>query len=550
MQREKERGAAGQWLKASMENKITSKNTWSSNLIEEFSDVDRLKERETNSTNFQHASLLLDGCIKVYSTRVDNVAEEAGKLMECIGDTGSSGAGAEKERAGKAKKAQPTIEAVVENITMKLERVVENDDFLEFLARESREGDTRGLMMHLLRWKDGVGLGVLEDGDRSGLEAASFPAGTASLCELAGREKLFDGEQLRHVSPMFAEFTPDLSIDEIKIPTYAYHISYDDDKERKGAMDAFGEDMYAEDLQMGDSNENGFEADMDMDMDIEMAAGEHAPPKEMGYLENRVLVEYDEKKLAVTPFSYFKGWAGPSHWKVTGRQRRACAVREKRARKREIDFAAENPLPPETLFERGEHINLDHAAISERRKRGNNCLPVDYGISIKDLYEKLVYRGKCTRVEVQRVLAPGAEAPGAEEMDPDLPELSFQVGAPEGGEMRGEGFVLLDEDQPPLLQTPSSYLSKRLAQGMFRRVRRMDIVSVKTSVWGLIQEQKESLPLTQIYGEVKRKAEQKEASVPNETSIHFCLVSLLHLANEKGLVLQAGERDVFVVGRG
>ena len=73
---------SAQWIKASVENKITSKNTWNSNLIDVFSDVENLREKSI--TNFQHASLLLDGSVKVYSTRVDNFADEAEKLMECV----------------------------------------------------------------------------------------------------------------------------------------------------------------------------------------------------------------------------------------------------------------------------------------------------------------------------------------------------------------------------------------------------------------------------------------------------------------------------------
>ena len=75
-----------QSIKASVENKITAKNTWNSNLIEVFSDIKKFQERSV--TNFQHASLLLDGSVKVYSTRVDNVAEEAEKLMECVDEPG------------------------------------------------------------------------------------------------------------------------------------------------------------------------------------------------------------------------------------------------------------------------------------------------------------------------------------------------------------------------------------------------------------------------------------------------------------------------------
>ena len=52
------------WLKASAENKITTKNTWQSTLIEHFTQMDQ----EMESVNFQKASSTLEGCMKVYST--------------------------------------------------------------------------------------------------------------------------------------------------------------------------------------------------------------------------------------------------------------------------------------------------------------------------------------------------------------------------------------------------------------------------------------------------------------------------------------------------
>lgn len=43
-----------------------------------------------NSINFQKASCTLDGCVKIWTSRVDSVATEAGKLINGLSAGGTS----------------------------------------------------------------------------------------------------------------------------------------------------------------------------------------------------------------------------------------------------------------------------------------------------------------------------------------------------------------------------------------------------------------------------------------------------------------------------
>jgi condensin complex subunit 2 len=43
--------------------------------------------REGDSINFQKASCTLDGCIKIYTSRVDSVATETGKLLSGLAES-------------------------------------------------------------------------------------------------------------------------------------------------------------------------------------------------------------------------------------------------------------------------------------------------------------------------------------------------------------------------------------------------------------------------------------------------------------------------------
>lgn len=68
-----------EWIKLSTDNKITSKNSWQFALIDYFHDLNVIKDGD--DINFQRASATLDGCVKIYSSRVESVATETGKLL-------------------------------------------------------------------------------------------------------------------------------------------------------------------------------------------------------------------------------------------------------------------------------------------------------------------------------------------------------------------------------------------------------------------------------------------------------------------------------------
>ncbi|EDO18029.1 hypothetical protein Kpol_1045p13 [Vanderwaltozyma polyspora DSM 70294] len=69
-----------EWIKMATDNKINSRNSWNFALIDYFYDLNVLRDSE-NNINFQKASATLDGCVKIYSSRVDSVTTETGKLL-------------------------------------------------------------------------------------------------------------------------------------------------------------------------------------------------------------------------------------------------------------------------------------------------------------------------------------------------------------------------------------------------------------------------------------------------------------------------------------
>ncbi|CCJ28307.1 unnamed protein product, partial [Pneumocystis jirovecii] len=66
-------------MKMATDNKINATNSWNFALIDYFHEMSFL--RDGDGINFQKASCTLDGCVKIYTSRVDSAATETGKLL-------------------------------------------------------------------------------------------------------------------------------------------------------------------------------------------------------------------------------------------------------------------------------------------------------------------------------------------------------------------------------------------------------------------------------------------------------------------------------------
>ncbi|KAI1374074.1 barren [Hypoxylon crocopeplum] len=97
-----------EWMKMATDNKINATNSWNFALIDYFHDMSLLKDGD--GVNFQRASCTLDGCVKIYTSRVDSVATETGKLLSGLADSNSK----KKDREGDAE-GEDSEEEVDEN---------------------------------------------------------------------------------------------------------------------------------------------------------------------------------------------------------------------------------------------------------------------------------------------------------------------------------------------------------------------------------------------------------------------------------------------------
>lgn len=102
-----------EWIKLSTDNKITSKNSWQFALIDYFHDLNVIKDGE--NINFQRASATLDGCVKIYLSRVESVATETGKLLSGLAT--KKGVHGNEENDGEEKEGNAEDEEVDASMT-------------------------------------------------------------------------------------------------------------------------------------------------------------------------------------------------------------------------------------------------------------------------------------------------------------------------------------------------------------------------------------------------------------------------------------------------
>lgn len=160
-----------EWMKMATDNKINAANSWNFALIDYFHDMSLLKEGD--GVNFQKASCTLDGCVKIYTSRVDSVATETGKLLSGLaesrdkkkrggGDAEGEGEEGDEEEEGEdgvkkksRRKAQRSAEATLapsfDQLRLKkMELEFSVDPLFKKASADFDEGGAKGLLLNHL----------------------------------------------------------------------------------------------------------------------------------------------------------------------------------------------------------------------------------------------------------------------------------------------------------------------------------------------------------------------------------------------------------------
>ncbi|KAI0305909.1 condensin complex subunit 2/barren [Multifurca ochricompacta] len=223
-----------EWMKMAMDNKINQANSWNFALIDYFHDMSLLRNNVDNSINFQRASSTLDGCVKIWTSRVDSVGTETGKLLsnlasdgrdaddeEPISDNPDSQEPSQKKRKATHRSESTLAKNAAQLKSKKLDLEFSVDPLFRKTCEDFDEGGAHGLLMNHL------GLGVGSEGALRVIFDASDSMGRVGEDEdLLEHEDDIDLAALRceNISPHSiaphlvgtGDFLPDLEILERK----------------------------------------------------------------------------------------------------------------------------------------------------------------------------------------------------------------------------------------------------------------------------------------------------------------------------------------------
>ncbi|KAL2350673.1 condensin complex component cnd2 [Cryomyces antarcticus] len=221
-----------EWMKMATDNKINATNSWNFALIDYFHDMSLLKEGD--GVNFQKASCTLDGCVKIYTSRVDSVATETGKLLSGLADSGNKkqkgdndegeGDDGEEEEGEDGvkkrtkKKVQRSSEATLATSfaqlqLKKMELEFSVDPLFKKASADFDEGGAKGLLLNHLTI-DGRGRIVFDSSDDT-QDASAEDTRRDSVLDAAGKgqkqEETGTKDMDIDLGSLATRFFPDLS---------------------------------------------------------------------------------------------------------------------------------------------------------------------------------------------------------------------------------------------------------------------------------------------------------------------------------------------------
>lgn len=421
------------WIRMATDNKINSTNSWNFALIDYFHDMSVF--REGDSINFQKASTTLDGCVKIYSSRIDSAATETGRLLSGLSgaENGQSEPQEDEDEEGveysdeesrrKALQRKARRQRTRKTLLSNFDQLRAKDMDRELLANpifkkalsDFDEGGSKSLLMNMLRMsKDGrvmfvvtekSGDAILNGDDNEPTETESNPTSKeVTFCETP-----IDVKQLqRFVTdlPSDAKVCPSLEpLESVTAgDTTATHIldqlGQIECQEPEQQLDDYGD--YGESNTSKNRSQYSLYLDEGMDdpddswrsLNLTRLFDEHAGST----VEN----EADEEG-GIEMAQYFdqlsnKNWRGPEYWKISGVKSQYTknggeeapaeptaknngdsepVIRHTKKHTTAIDFMDDaNDLPEDDLFKVGDPAKMSMPQKLLQESTGY-CLPED-----------------------------------------------------------------------------------------------------------------------------------------------------------------------------
>ncbi|ORD93861.1 CND2 [Enterospora canceri] len=492
------------WIKAANENKISAKNAWNAPLIQHFNNIDGF--REENKINFTKVSTALDGCVKVYTNRVDEVADSTYKLVNIMGKD------EETKEKQKTKTKTKKDNFLVKNTDAINIRIPETEQFNDpvFSAILSKN-DVAFVFYDLKHTNQGILLHssnncftelIMED-EECDIEIEKRP-----ICsDLLHVKKLdYDDEVVQDQQPDQSEM---MLVPREKLP---------------GLSQLIENISHREDESLKEISQNEFD---------EACEFEHA--EESASVEvNKIEEKQEEIKR---PF--IKKWNDIEEWRTEYIKKKPTTIKKKRE-KAFLDFKAQPKL--KCMREQFDSTMTKEMILNRRKKK--NVLTNEFLIDLKDLYrmniDKEVYFGKKTKksnentveesaYETNNITVSNEMNNGFEEEFNDEPEVNNTI------------VNIEDANLSKKIQFDQTVVPNEPIQLKFtRKAKKVDMLKLKTNLFKRI-EKLPTIEFNSLCTDIKSDYTSKEYK---DISKHTCLIGLLHLATENNLELECNNNHI------
>ncbi|KAJ9061493.1 hypothetical protein DSO57_1020073 [Entomophthora muscae] len=515
--------------------------------------------RDGNTINFQKASCTLDGCVKIYTSRVDSVVSETGILLNGLAESS-------------AQRTKALVEEFEDGSTEKIKKKALRSEQTLKTCADFDEGGARGLLLnHLTTQGDGRLIFDASDATMMNKDPNS------SQEEAAGVERIPIGLQAlreKEKDDSFAsEGFPDLP--------------YEHDDFFNEPAEINGDISFATFAQQAISNADG---DVPFDYQDETALVPSGSRPEVALLtESDNVYSYFDSR-------FVKNWAGPEHWKLKPaaptKPKDQTQSSEPKAKveksKFEINFSGlENDIDFMSLFSKGRE--LTNSKIHDRNQ-GTHLLPDDLHFTSKNflsLFNKPTFSLKPKHFQIpgkegHMAFADEANAEHAYDMDCFDGHFSNEYASDNQGELEEPNTVFGSAlDNPDtMFDMNTTFFEKEIKNNNFgeqlvpalkriqavrinymRTAKRVDVKLLKDNLWKKIspsQAENENVPVLgnlddePLAPPVEPEIEPQSFSnvvkglsslYPkkkfNDLSVPFCFICLLHLANEHNLEIQS-----------
>lgn len=550
-----------QWMKLLRTNRINAENSWNFPIIDYFHDI--VKDGDT--INFQTASYTLDGCVKVYSTRVDSLVAKTSRLLsglvgsEHLEESGDEQevdeeTGAERSKPkSKKKRTRKTATCVPpESLSLDLGPLLQVAGS-QRAPQDFDEGGTSGTRT----WKESTDAAGWIGGHlvKSTAEADTVRKDTAVDVAYYRTAFLTDlDDRSVHISASTIDkmvSDPSGTADLIQ-GVQGWSLEDQQEPVLDPANDLGDNDLdyghFDDALSIAAPEISGFEEE-----------GEAAGGAEGGAVNWDLMAYFDERSST--------GWAGPSHWRVQHYHKlkgtlpgasvsanNSFALKKAAASKKKqalvIDFFAD-PLDEDILMAEGKALNLTKAQHSTSKF----LLPQDHHITSKEMLQLFLRPADGPAPAFLRAASGHYHnPPPVADEDADM-EMNDEF----WGQISGQDPLMYDanfyeaNDLPPDMAEnmpvlPSGALdevnalsqSRRSDQITYARVaRNVDVQQLKKNMWTTLKDTTETHPEEQLKlsSVMSHTAEKYSPEKQKELSTPFYFICLLHLANEQGLTL-------------